>query len=264
MTSTSEGISGAPRVSGKALTKYIFPISLAIFLAALAYKANWELIRALDFSVIWEFRAVFWKGLRLSLIITLVAGTLGVFFGILLAVISQSPIAPLRWIVAGYVEIWRNTPLLVQLFWLYFAVPMMTGFSMSVLATGFLAMTLQASAYFTEIVRAGIESIHRGQWDAAYALGLPAWTRWTRVILPPALRIMIPPMVNLTISFFKATAILSLLQVSEFMTVASRVSNHTFKPIEIFTFAALVYFVIGYAMSRATLRLEYFLQEKEH
>lgn len=181
----------------------------------------------------------------------------------MLAIVSQSPIAPLRWLVVGFVEIFRNTPLLVQLVWIHFALPLVTGISTTALQSGVIGITLQASAYFTEIVRAGIEAVPRGQLEAAYALGLPARTRWLRVVLPPATRTMIPPLVNLTISFFKATAILSVLQVSELMTVTNRISNVTFKPIELFTAAALIYFIFGYAMSRATLRLERVLQRSE-
>ena len=243
--------------------RYVFPVSLAALAALLAYNLNWELIGSLEFSVVWEYRVAFARGLGLTLLITLIAGGLGVLGGVVLAIGYQSPVAPVRWVIAAHVEIWRNTPLIVQCVWIHFALPQLTGINTTAFESGLLAMTLQASAYFTENVRAGIETIHRGQWDAAYALGLPAWTRWTRVILPPALRIMIPPMVNLSIGFFKATSILSILLVSELMTVTSRVANYSYKPIEVVTTAAVIYFILGYAMSRGTLRLEKVLERSE-
>ena len=172
----------------------------------------------------------------------------------------QSPLKIVRAAVIAYVELFRNTPILVQLIWIHFALPALTGWNTTALQSGILAIAFQASAYFAEIVRAGIESIAKGQWEAAYALGLSSWVRWTRVILPPAIRTMIPPLVNLTISFFKATAILSILQISELMTVANRISNVAFKPIELFTAVAVIYFVLGYLMSQATLRIERVLQ----
>lgn len=236
--------------------KFVVPLSILAVAAVLGFNLNWELIGALDFPVVWEYREVLAKGLRLTLWITAIATGLGLLFGTLLAVVSQSPFALLRWLVVAYVEIWRNTPLLVQLIWIHFALPLVTGITTTAFQSGVIAMTLQSSAYFTEIVRAGIEAIHKGQREAAYALGLPAWTRWTRVILPQAGRIVIPPLANLAISLFKATAILSILSISELMTVTTRISNVTFKPIELFTATAVIYLVLGYAMSRGTRRLE--------
>lgn len=245
------------------LLKYSFPITVLLLLGVLSFFLNWPLLLSLDFSVAWEYRDVLLKGLLLTLVLTACAGVLGLLFGTILAVLSQSPVAPVRWLVAAFVEIWRNTPLLVQLIWIHFALPLVTGVSTTALQSGVIGITLQASAYFTEIVRAGIEAVPKGQWEAAYALGLPARTRWLRVILPPALRTMIPPLVNLTISFFKATAILSVLQVSELMTVTNRIANVTFKPIELFTAIAVMYFVLGYSMSRVTLKLETMLRRSE-
>ena len=164
------------------------------------------------------------------------------------------------WAVVVYVEIWRNTPLLVQLIWVHFALPLVTGLTTTALQSGLIAITLQSAAYFTEIVRAGIEAVPKGQWEASRALGLPRRTMWMSVILPQAGRIIIPPLANFAISLFKATAILTVLSINELMTVTTRISNVAFKPLELFTAAAVIYFVIGYAMSRGTLRLERVLQ----
>ena len=243
--------------------KHVFLLTVVAFFVVLSFNLNWELVLSLEFSALWEYRLAFVRGLGMTFLITLIAGVLGILAGTLLAIVYQSPVAPIRWIVAAHVEIWRNTPLIVQCFWVHYALPQLTGINTSALQSGLIAISFQASAYFTENVRAGIEAIHRGQWDAAYALGLPAWTRWTRVILPPALRIMIPPMVNLTIGFFRATSVLYILQVSELMTVTSRVANYSHKAIEAVTFAAVIYFVLGYAMSRGTLRLEHVLKRSD-
>lgn len=229
---------------------------VALIAVAIWHYANWELIASLDFSVVWEYRVALAKGLMVTLYLTLVAGFCGLTAGTVLAALSQSPLPLVRWLVVAYVEVFRNTPILIQLIWIHFALPVFTGWNTTALQSGTIAIALQASAYFSEIVRGGIESIPKGQWEAAHALGLPAKTTWTRVILPPALRRMIPALVNLTISFFKATSILSVLQVSELMTIANRISNAVYKPIELFTAAAVIYFVLGYILSQVTLRLE--------
>ena len=247
----------------QSVSKYSFPVLVLLALGVVAYFLNWKLLLSLDFSVVWEYREVLLRGLLVTLALTACAAVSGLVCGTILAIASQSNIAPLRWLVIAFVEIWRNTPLLVQLIWIHFALPLVTGINTTALESGVIGITLQAAAYFTEIVRAGIESVPKGQWEAAYSLALPARIRWTRVILPPAIRTMIPPLVNLTISFFKGTAILSILHVSELMTVTNRISNVTFKPVELFSSIAVIYFIVGIVLSKTTLRLEYFLQKRE-
>jgi polar amino acid transport system permease protein len=113
-----------------------------------------------------------------------------------------------------------------------------------------LTLTLGVIAYFTEIIRAGIGSIHKGQWEAADALGLSNLIKWKRIILPQAIRIVLPPLTSLVIGVFKATAILSILSVNELMDIGNKISNFTFKPVEIITTVAVIYFVTGTSMSK--------------
>jgi polar amino acid transport system permease protein len=242
--------------SGAAVIRAVLVLLVIAAVGFVLYSANWKTIGGLDASSVWTYRIPILKGFLLTLVLTAVAAVFGMLSGTILAIMAQSPVAPLRWLVAAHVELFRNTPLLVQLMWIHFALPVVTGYNLSPVQSGVIAIALQASAYFTELVRAGIEAVPRSQWDAAYALGLPARTRWTRVILPPAIRMVIPPLVNLTISFFKATAIISVLQVGEMMSVATRIANATFRPVEVLTAVALIYILTGFAMSRLTLRLE--------
>lgn len=249
--------------SGGAIIRVGLVLMVVVLVALALYNANWRVILGLDFSAVWTYRVPLLRGLGNTLMLTVVAAVFGLVSGTLLAVLSQSPYRLVRWIVAAHVEVFRNTPIVVQLLWIHFALPVLTGLNTSPIQSGIIAIALQSSAYFTEMVRAGIQSVPKSQWDAAYALGLSAWTRWTRVILPPAIRIIIPPLVSLTISFFKATAILSVLQVGELMSVAGRISNNTFRPIEIFTTVAFAYFLGGFLLSRLTLRLEKRLARSE-
>lgn len=237
------------------MKRVVVPATLLLILL-LGYCINWSIVKSLDFSVVWKYRAALLQGYGTSLSITAEAALVGLGLGVLLAMLSQSPLPIFRWVIVLYVEIFRNTPLLVQLIWLHFALPLLTGISTTAVQSGLLAITLQVTAYFTEIVRAGIEAVPGGQWDAAYALGLPTWARWRKVILPQATKIVVPPLVNLLISLFKATAILTVLSIDELMTMTNRISNFTYKPIELYTTAGIIYFITGSAMSRIGMRVE--------
>lgn len=217
---------------------------------------NWDYLAALDFGVVWQYRWQLFRGFETTVLLLIASATMGLGFGSILAMASQSKFKSLRWSVIVYVEIWRNTPLLVQLFWIHFALPMITGINTTALQSGLIALTANVTAYFAEIVRAGIESVDRGQWEAARALGLPPLVQWRKVILPQAFRIVLPPLVSLTVSLLKATAILSVLSINDLMRVTASLSNYTFKPIELYSFVALVYFGAGMLISGLGTRLE--------
>jgi polar amino acid transport system permease protein len=117
-------------------------------------------------------------------------------------------------------------------------------------------MTVQSSAYLTDVIRAGIQAIPTGQWQAADALGLATRAKWIDIILPQAAKIVIPPLANVSIGYFKASATLALLSVGELMTVASRVSTYSYKPIETMTVVGSIYLAMGYGLSLLTYRLE--------
>ncbi len=243
-------------VSGGRTTRICLTIALVGVLAAGIWSLNWETLLNLHFGDLWRFRVAVLKGLGMTLTLTSAAAACGILAGTLLAIVMQSPVRPLRWFVVGYIELFRNTPILVQLIWIHFALPILTGVPTTAFVSGVIAIVLQASAYFSEIVRAGIQSVPPGYREASDALGIPVHTRWMRVILPPAFRTMIPPLVNMTISFLKTSAILTVLSVGELMTVATRISNATFRPIEILTVVAAVYFFFGWLISRLTGRIE--------
>ena len=150
----------------------------------------------------------------------------------------------------------RDTPLVVALFWIHFALPVATGISTTAFESGFIAMALQSSAYLADVARAGIAAVPRGQWDAADSLGMSRLWKWLDVVLPQAFKIMVPPLANVALGYFKASSVLALLSVGELMTVALRISNYTFKPIETLTTVGAIYLVLGYVLSSLTYRLE--------
>ena len=235
-----------------------------IALALLLYRGvNWEFISYLDFSIVYKYRIPLLKGLGMTLALTGITIVIGYVSGVLLAILYQVPFKPLRWVITVHVEIWRNTPLLVQLFWVHFALPVLTGVPTSVFVSGIIAMSLQASAYLTEIARAGIDAVPKGQWEAAESLGLPTHSKWLEIILPQAMKIMIPPLANTAISFFKASTVLSLISVGELMTISNTIANYTFKQIEVLTAVGVIFFLLGLLFSNLTYKLENVLKRSE-
>jgi His/Glu/Gln/Arg/opine family amino acid ABC transporter permease subunit len=225
---------------------------------ALYYFIDWSQIRVLDFGIVLKY----WRPLTIAagttLLITLCALAVGLLLGVSLAILLELRIGPLRYIINTYIEIWRNTPLIVQLFWIHFGLPVVTGISTTALESGSLALTLQSSAYLADIARAGIQAVPRGQWDAVSALALPARTKWFEVILPQALKIMIPPLGNLAVSFLNGSALLGVLSVGELMTVSAKISDYTSRPVEIMTVTALLYLAMNLLTTYLTGRLERF------
>jgi His/Glu/Gln/Arg/opine family amino acid ABC transporter permease subunit len=219
---------------------------------------DWSQVSGLDFGVLVKF----WRPLAIAagmtIAVTTAALALGLVLGICLAIVLELPIGPLRYVINAYIEVWRNTPLIVQLFWVHFGLPVATGISTTALQSGLIALSLQSSAYLADIARAGIQAVPRGQWDAVKALSLPARTKWLEVILPQALKIMIPPLGNLAVSFLNGSALLGVLSVGELMTVAAKISDYTSKPVEIMTVVALLYLAINLIISHLTHRLERF------
>ncbi len=262
---SDEGIAkrGAPEfVAGSVLTRSL-PVILGVgFVAWIAWDINWSFVSNLDFSFIYKYRVALFQGLVNTVWITFASLLLGLVLAIIFACLANASFAPLRWLIVFYVEVLRDIPLVVALFWIHFALPVVTGISTSVFESGFIAMALQSSAYLTDVVRAGIQAIPKGQRDAADALGFTTARKWLDIILPQAFRIIIPPLANIALGYFKASSVLALLSVGELTTIATRISNYTFKPIETFTFVGLVYLVLGYSLSSLTFRLEKLLNTK--
>jgi len=210
-----------------------------------------------DLAVIWQYLPSLLTGLWTNILLT-VLGFLagGVLLGTLLAMANLSRWRALRWPAFAFVEFWRSTPLLVQAIWVHFAFPVVTGVSTSPFQSALLALVFNVSAYCSEIIRAGILGVPRGQFEAAQALGLHAVQMWRKVILPQALRLVVPPLVGTIISIFKATAILQVLAINDLMRAASRISSYTFQPIEIYTTAAFLAFLTGLVITLAGARVE--------
>lgn len=239
------------------LLSVYLPTALAVgILVWIAFSIRWSFVGGLEFGFLWAYRWAILQGLLNTIILTAVAMVVGLPAGFVLAAGMRAGFWPIRILAIAYVEVFRNTPLVLQLFWIHYALPSFTGYSTTVFQSGLIAMTLQSSAYLADVARTGIQSVPRGQWEAAGALALPRWSLWVDVVLPQALKIIIPPLANIAIGYFKASAVLALLAVGELMTVGVRIANHSFKPIETLTLIGVIYLVLGYCFSSLTYRLE--------
>lgn len=175
--------------------------------------------------------------------------SLGLLVGVLLAVARETRLAPLRGAAIAYIELFRNVPQLMVIFWAYFLAPTLTGYSINAKLAALAALTACISAYLSDVVRAGLNSVSEGQMEAASATGLTYWQQMRWVILPQALRNMIPSLVNQFVSAFKTTSLVYIIGVIEFFRAAMIVNEREFQSLEIFTFVGVVYFVNCFSMS---------------
>ena len=156
----------------------------------------------------------------------------------------------------AFVDFVRFTPLLVQAVWIHFALPALTGVNTSATQSGLIVLTVHVSAYVCEVLRSGIAIIPKGQYDAAQALGMNDRLMFFKVILPQLWPLILPPLANVAVAAFKLTAILGILAINDLMKVANRVNNLIFRPVEVFTTAALMYLLIGFLLIAVVAFLE--------
>ena len=209
-----------------------------------------------DFKVVADNFPILLRGVGLTIELWAIALTLGLLLGFF---IGLGPTSVRRWLrlpAIGYVEVFRNTPVLVQLIWFYYAFPIIIGFQLSPFAAALLGLTLNTSAYCAEIFRAGIESIARGQWEAAKALGMTRAMSLRRIIVPQVFKRMLPAFTNRAIELAKVTSLASVLAVHEIMYQGRLLSSTYYRPLEILTVVALVYFVLIWPGSWLSARLE--------
>ena len=212
------------------------------------YTWQWQLI--------WDFRQVFWRGVEVTVTLTWWALLIGLVLGLLLGLMRSSRLVVLRWPAAVYVDIFRATPILVQLVWIYYALPILLGLQMGNIVAASVGIGLHAAAYIAEIFRAGIESIDRGQSDAAKSLGMGYGQAMRRIILPQEVRRMVPPFINEFATLMKLTTLGSVLAVNELLHEAENLINNTYRPLEVYTVVAVVFGLMIYPFIWLSQRLE--------
>ncbi|UFJ40261.1 ectoine/hydroxyectoine ABC transporter permease subunit EhuD [Brevibacillus humidisoli] len=191
---------------------------------------------------------------------TFVGFVISVVFGLLLTLARRSSNRLLSLPAVGFVEFVRSTPLLVQVIFLYYAMPAWTGISLSAFTTGSIALGLHYSTYLSEVYRSGIDNIPKGQWEAATALNFTRAQTWLRVILPQSIPPIIPVMGNYLLVMFKDTPILSAITLVELLQTAKIIGSQTFEYVEPFTLVGLIFLLLSYPSSLLVRRLEARLQ----
>jgi glutamate/aspartate transport system permease protein len=218
----------------------------------------------LDFDVIARSLPYLLTGLQYTLQLTVIAALGGVVFGTLLAMARLSSFKPLALLAAGYVNLMRSIPLLLVIFWFYFLVPVAVQSIMGwerppqigADRSAYITFIMFEAAYFCEIMRAGIQSIAKGQVGAAYALGLNYWQAMRLIVLPQAFRNMLPVLLTQTIILFQDVSLVSLLNVTDFVGAAVKIAQRDSRVVEMYAFVAVVYFVLCYSLSTLVKQLQ--------
>lgn len=195
------------------------------------------------------------KGLAVSIGVSLVAAIVGGAFGILLYAGRTSRVSVFRAASSAYIEIIRNTPLLLQLYLVYFALPQ-AGVNLAPVAAGILALSINNAAYMAEIYRAGFQSVPAGLREAGAALGLSPRDTFWRVLFPPAMRNVLPAITNQTILLFLASSITSVVSLPDLMHVMMGITSTTFRTIEAFTVGGLLYFAVAFLIASLSRLVE--------
>jgi polar amino acid transport system permease protein len=212
-----------------------------------------------DFSALWEYRWLLLEGLGLTVSFTVAIVVGGLVIGLLAAMGLLSRFAPVRALALLFTEVFRCTPVLVQLIWFYYALPILAGVEMTPITASLLALSCYGGAFYAEIIRGGIVSIEAGQREAGGALGMTPMLTMRRIILPQAIRRMVPALMNQSIMQFKNTSLVSVLAVPDLVYQGQMIAHDSFRPLETYSAVAVAYFVILFPL---TLIVRY--REKKH
>jgi glutamate/aspartate transport system permease protein len=204
----------------------------------------------LDPDVVFRNIPYLWEGLKLSFLLAALGIAGGIFFGSFLAFARMSRYAPIAWAAAGYVNFFRSVPLILVIFWIYFLVPLVLGRATGPFLSAVIAFTLFETAYYCEIIRAGVQSIPKGQISAGVASGMSRLQAMRYIVMPQAFRNMTPILLTQSIILFQDTSLVYVVTLRDFMTSVSTVANQDLKLVELYLFAAAVYFAICFAGSR--------------
>jgi len=211
---------------------------------------------AWDFSFLWAYRWLILAGLGVTIAYTVGTILLGLAIGLVTGLLrlSRNPMitAPL----VAYVEIFRCTPLLVQIVWFYYALPVVLGIDIPAHLAAVLVLSLYTGAFYAEIIGGGVNSIERGQWDAARAIGMRRNQVMRHVILPQAVKRMIPPFMNQSIIQLKNTSLVSTIAVADLLYQGTIITAATYRPLEVYTLVAIIYFLVLFPLTLAAQQVE--------
>jgi polar amino acid transport system permease protein len=197
-----------------------------------------------DFYFLLRYAPLLWRGVLVTLGYTAATIFIGLIIGLLVGLGRLSRSRLLNIPLIAFIEVFRCTPLLVQIVWFYYALPVLLGIQIPAVLAGMLTLSCYTGAFYAEIFRGGIISIEQGQWDAARAMGLRPWYVMRLVILPQAIRRMIPPFVNQSITQLKNTSLVSTIAVPDLLYNGTLITADTYRPLEVYTVIAVIYFAL--------------------
>ncbi len=209
-----------------------------------------------SFGFLWRYTGLFWTGIQVTLAYTIGTVVLGLAIGLALGLARLIPSRIVAVPLVAFIELFRCTPLLVQIVWFYYALPVILNVQVPAVVAATLVLSLYTAAFYAEIFRGGILSIERGQWDAARALGLRWGPMMRRVVLPQAVRRMVAPFLNQSIIQLKNTSLVSTIAVPDLLYQGTLITSDTYKPLEVYTVVALIYFVLLFPATRVVQWLE--------
>jgi His/Glu/Gln/Arg/opine family amino acid ABC transporter permease subunit len=203
-----------------------------------------------DWSVVWQYRQMLLDGIGITILLTVLTMLVAVPGGILLALMRLSSMPWLARGSAAFVELFRNLPLILVVYWAFYVMPMVSGIEFSAFNTGLLALCLNVSAYNSETFRAGIQSIRKGQAEAAVALGFSNTQAMFKIILPQAWRRVLPVLASTWVALFKDTSLVSVIAVGELAHASMTIRSQTFRVLEMLTAMAVIYWMLGYPQAK--------------
>ena len=205
------------------------------------YQFRWD--------TVWGSFDFLMSGLQMTLIISAITLVLAMVFGLIIALLDMSRFAPLRWIGITIGEIIRNTPILVQLLWVYYVLPIVFGVRIESLTALIIGLSLYQAAFISEVYRSGIQSVPIGHREAARVLGLTPFQGFRRIVMPQAIRMTLPPLASNFVQLIKFSSLGAVISVSEITRRGMELSATNFRPLETFTFIAVVYFCICWPLA---------------
>jgi polar amino acid transport system permease protein len=203
-----------------------------------------------DWSVVWQYRHALFEGVLLTILLTVLTMLFAVPGGILLALMRLSRSKLLSGMSASFVELFRNLPIILVVYWAFYVMPVFIGLELSAFTTGLVALCLNVSAYNSETFRAGINSIRKGQTDAGLALGMSRGEVLREIVIPQAWRRVLPVLASTWVSLFKDTSLVSVIAVGELAHTALQIRSQTFRVLEMLTAMAAIYWLLGYPQAK--------------
>ena len=204
----------------------------------------------LDWSVVWDHRQQFLDGALMTIVLTVLTMSLALPGGLLLALLRLSPLRPVRLFATAFVEFFRATPLILQIYWAFYVLPATFDIRLPDFTTGLIGLSLNVSAFNSETFRAGIISVRQGQTNAGLALGLSRTQVFTHIVLPQAIMRVLPALANTWVSLFKDTSLVSTIAIAELSYVSLQLRAQTFRFLEILTAMAAIYWIMGYPQAK--------------